>query len=120
MRIHELESLVEIHMKGEEHERQLRLRLESERDEWMQRELELARKEITNELTLAHKHEIETMQVRFKFVTQAANNTNMERSSNEQNLEKVILTFSPMSVGFYIFFCVNYCFDLLIFFLTLF
>ncbi|XP_050530865.1 RB1-inducible coiled-coil protein 1 [Daktulosphaira vitifoliae] len=84
-RINELESLLEIHIKKEEHERQLRMRLENERDEWMQRELEHARKEITNQLTIMHKKELEMMQVRFKLVTQA---TNMERSLSEQNLEK--------------------------------
>ncbi|XP_050438839.1 RB1-inducible coiled-coil protein 1 [Adelges cooleyi] len=84
-RMNELESLLEIHIKNEEHERQLRLRLESERDEWMQRELEHARKEISNELTMVHKKELEMMQVRFKLVTQA---TNMERSLSEQSLEK--------------------------------
>lgn len=97
MRMNELESLVETHMKSEEHERQLRLRLESERDEWMQRELEHARKEITNQLTIAHKKELEMMQVRFKLVTQA---TNMERSVSEQNLEKNKVSMSDCCMSF--------------------
>jgi len=82
IRINELESLVEMHIKNEENERQLRLRMESERDEWMQQGLEHARKEITNQLTMSHKKELEMMHVRFKLVT------NMERSSSEQSLEK--------------------------------
>lgn len=82
LRINELESLVEMHIKNEEHERQLRLRMESERDEWMQQGLEHARKEITNQLTMSHKKELEMMHARFKLVT------NMERSSSEQSLEK--------------------------------
>lgn len=85
IRINELESLVEMHIKNEEHERQLRIRMENERDEWMQQRLEHARKEITNQLTMSHKKELEMMHVRFKLVTQAAN---MERSSSEQSLEK--------------------------------
>lgn len=85
IRINELESLVEMHIKSEEHERQLRLRMESERDEWLQQGLEHARKEITNQLTMSHKKDLEMMHVRFKLVTQA---TNMERSSSEQSLEK--------------------------------
>jgi len=85
VRINELESLVEMHIKNEEHERQLRIRIENERDEWMQQGLEHARKEITNQLTMSHKKELEMMHARFKLVTQAAN---MERSSSEQSLEK--------------------------------
>lgn len=85
IRINELESLVEMHIKNEEHERQLRIRMENERDEWMQQGLEDARKEITNQLTMSHKKELEMMHARFKLVTQAAN---MERSSSEQSLEK--------------------------------
>lgn len=85
IRINELESLLEMHIKNEEHERELRSRLENEKDECIQRELELARKDITNQLTMAHKKELEMMQVRFKIVTQAAN---LERSSSEQSLEK--------------------------------
>ena len=85
IRINELQSQVEMHIKNEEHERELRLRLENEKDERIQRELELARKDITNQLTMTHKKELEMMQVRFKIVTQAAN---LERSSSEQSLEK--------------------------------
>lgn len=72
-------------MKNEEHERQLRLRIENERDKWMQQELEHARKEIINQLTSAHKIEIEKLQTRYKLVT---NGANMERSSSELSLEK--------------------------------
>lgn len=86
MRINELESLMEIHIQSEEHERQLRLRLENERDEWIQREIEQARKEIVNQLSVAHKKEMEMLQGRYKMmVTQSVN---MERSSSEQSLEK--------------------------------
>lgn len=85
MRVNELESLVEIHMKNEVNERQLRLRYEDEREEWMERNLEHARKEITNKLTIEHKIELEMMQARFKSVTKGAN---MERSSSELSLEK--------------------------------
>lgn len=81
MKVNELESLVQMHIKREEQERELRLRLENEKDESIQRELELARKD----LTVTHKKELEMMQVRFKIVTQAAN---MERSTSEQSLEK--------------------------------
>lgn len=80
-----MESFVETHIKSAEHERELRLSLENEKDECVQRELELARKDITNQLTMTHRKELEMMQARFKIVTQA---TNMERSSSEQNLEK--------------------------------
>lgn len=72
-------------MKNEEYERQLRLRLEDEKNELLQQELDHTRKEITNQLTIAHRQELEVMQARFKIVTQA---TNMERSSSEQSLEK--------------------------------
>lgn len=85
MRINELESLLEVHIKNEEHERQLRLKMENEKDKWMQQELEHARKEIINQLTLAHKIEIEKLQSRYKLVT---NGANMERSSSELSLEK--------------------------------
>lgn len=85
MRINELESLLEVHMKNEERERQLRLKMENEKDKWMQQELEHARKEIINQLTLAHKIEIEKLQSRYKLVT---NGANMERSSSELSLEK--------------------------------
>lgn len=84
-RIQELESLIEIHIKNEEYERQLRLRLEYEKNEILQQELDHTRKEITNQLTIAHRRELEVMQARFKIVTQT---TNMERSSSEQSLEK--------------------------------
>lgn len=85
MQINELQSLVEMHTKSEQEERQLRLKLENEREEWLQRELEHARVEITNQLTISHKKELETMQKRFKIFTQAAN---IERSISEQSLEK--------------------------------
>jgi len=85
IRINELESLVEIHTKNEEHERQLRLRIEDEKNEWMQRELEISRKEITNQLTITHKTEIEMLQTRFKRLTQGSY---LERSSSELSLEK--------------------------------
>lgn len=87
IRINELESLVEIHINREEHERQLRLKIESERDEWLQQELQCARKEISNKLITAHKEELETLKKRFKIVVNQAS-SNMERSSSEQNLEK--------------------------------
>lgn len=87
IRINELESLVEIHINREEHERQLRLKVENERDEWLQRELEYARKEISNKLTTAHKEELETLKKRFKIVVNQAS-SNMERSTSEQSLEK--------------------------------
>lgn len=86
-RINELETLVEIRVKSEEHERQLRLRLENEKDEWIQRELELARKEITNQLKLTHKAEIEMIQARYKLVSQKSS-TECSSSSNEQSIEK--------------------------------
>lgn len=85
LRINELESLVKIHLKNEEHERQLRLRLEHEKDEWMERELEHARNEIRNQLINDHKKELEMVKARFKIFTQTAN---MERSTSEQSLEK--------------------------------
>lgn len=85
IQINELQSLVEMHTKSEQQERQLRLKLENERDEWLQQELEHARVEITNQLTMSHKKELETMQKRFKIFTQTAN---IERSSSEQSLEK--------------------------------
>lgn len=85
MRINELESLVKIHLENEEHERQMRLRLENEKDEWLERELEHARNEIRNQLINDHKKELEMVKARFKIFTQTAN---MERSTSEQSLEK--------------------------------
>lgn len=100
IRINELESLMEIHIKSEEYERELRLRLENERDEWIQREIEQARKEIINQLTVAHKKEMEMLQGRYKMmVTQSAI---MERSSSEQSLEKTKVDISLFSAFCYI------------------
>ncbi|VVC27128.1 Hypothetical protein CINCED_3A022427 [Cinara cedri] len=82
MRINELESLVKIHLENEEHERQLRLGLENEKDEWM----EHTRNEIRNQLINDHKKELEMVKARFKIFTQTAN---MERSTSEQSLEKI-------------------------------
>lgn len=87
-RIHELETLVEIRIKNEEHERELRLRLENEKDEWIQRELELARKEITNQLKSTHKAEIEMIQARYKLVSQKSSSAECSSSSSEQSLDK--------------------------------
>lgn len=66
-------------------ERNLRLRMEDEKDKLIQEELVRARIEIKNQLSIAHKTEIEKLQARFKSIT---NGANMERSSSELSLEK--------------------------------
>jgi len=89
--INNLKSLLEIQNTKEENERQLRLKLESESDHLVQKELERARIEITNQLTIAHKEELDTLKKRFKIVTQT---TNMEHSLFDQNFEKNKVVFS--------------------------
>lgn len=66
-------------------EHSLRLRMENEKNQLIQEELARARIEIKNQLSIAHKTEIEKLQARFKSIT---NGANMERSSSELSLEK--------------------------------
>lgn len=99
MRINILESELEIHINNEKEERAMRLQMENEKDyehslritmendknKFIQEELNRARTEIKNQLSIVHKAEIEKLQARFKTVTHGAN---MERSLSELSLEK--------------------------------
>lgn len=84
-RIHDLELLLEIQIKREKYERQLRLKLENEK-EYLKEKLQFARIEITNELTITHKEELDTLKKRFKIMTQTVNNI------EESNLEKKVIS----------------------------
>jgi len=69
MLVNELESLIETFSKHQQHERNLDLKVDSEKDKFVREKVDLAGTEIINEQTASHKTKIKNSQVHYKSVT---------------------------------------------------